>query len=115
MESLALYVAGEKRETNAAKLMQRFADRPCSTWLTIETSLVPYKARLRAKRGAFLHNKEKEIDEVVDSFDADDFLSDRRLTGEFLLGYHCQRALKDSSDNDHEIVADDEQSETKID
>jgi CRISPR-associated protein Csd1 len=92
LEGRALYVAGEKRETNAGKLMQRFAERPYSTWLNIETSLTPYKVRLRAKRPGFLHNVEKEIDEVACSFSTEDFLSDRRLTGEFLLGYHCQRA-----------------------
>lgn len=92
LESLALYVGGEKRETNAAKLMQRFADRPCSTWRTIETSLTPYKVRLRAKRPGFLYTVEKEIDEVHNLFSKDDYISDYRLTGEFLLGYHCQRA-----------------------
>lgn len=93
IEGLALYVAGEKRETNAGKLMQRFAERPYSTWLTIETSLTPYKARLRTTRSGFLYNTETEIDEVHKLFDVDDFVSDDRLTGEFLLGYHCQRAV----------------------
>ncbi len=92
MEGLALYVAGEKRETNAGKLMQRFAERPYSTWLNIETSLTPYKVRLRTKRPGFLHNIEAEIDEVMNSFVTDGYLSDGRLTGEFLLAYHCQRA-----------------------
>ena len=92
MESRALYVAGEKRETNAGKLMQRFAERPYSTWLTIETSLTPYKVRLRAKRSKFLHDVETEMDLVFKSFNTDDYISDKRLTGEFLLGFHCQRA-----------------------
>jgi len=92
LESRALYVTGEKRETNAAKLMQRFADRPYSTWRTIETSLTPYKVRLRAKRPGFLHAVEKELDEVHGLFARDDYISDLRLSGEFLLGYHCQRA-----------------------
>jgi hypothetical protein len=26
------------------------------------------------------------------SFNTEDFISDKRLSGEFLLGYHCQRA-----------------------
>ena len=92
LEGRALYVAGERRDTNAGKLMQRFAERPHSTWLTIETSLTPYKTRLRAKRPGFLRDVEREMDEVACSFKTEDFLSDRRLTGEFLLGYHCQRA-----------------------
>jgi CRISPR-associated protein Csd1 len=91
LEGRALNIAGETRETGAARLMQRFADRPYSTWRTIETSLTPYKTRLRAKRPGFLINISREIDTVVSSFKHDDYISDLRLTGEFLLGYHCQR------------------------
>ena len=91
IEDRALYVGGEKRDTSAAKLMQRFADHPFSTWKTIELSLSPYKTRLRAKRPAFLAVMENQLDEVVNLFQVDDFMEDRKLSGEFLLGYHCQR------------------------
>ncbi|WKZ19661.1 MAG: type I-C CRISPR-associated protein Cas8c/Csd1 [Candidatus Jettenia sp. CY-1] len=104
MESRALYVAGEKRETNAGKLMQRFAERPYSTWRTIETSLTPYKVRLRTKRSKFLHDVETEIDLVFKSFNTDDYISDKRLTGEFLLGYHCQRAELRPSESGQKTV-----------
>ena len=94
LEERALHVAGEKeRLTNAAKLMQRFADRPFSTWRTIELSLTPYKTRLRAKRQSVLLRLEKLLDEIVCSIKAQDFMDDRRLSGEFLLGYHCQRPV----------------------
>lgn len=92
LEGRALKVAGEPRETNAAKLMHRFADRPYTTWLSIETSLPPYRTRLRVNRPGFLLRVEKELDEVMNCFAPDDFLSDQRLSGEFLLGYHCQRS-----------------------
>ncbi len=109
IENRALYVAGEKRETSAARLMQRFADRPYSTWRTIELSLNPYKTRLRAKRSFFLREMEKQIDEVVSAFQGQDFTDERRLSGEFLLGYHCQRQAlwtkpeveTDEDDNDN--------------
>ena len=91
IEGRALYVGGETRDTTAAKLMQRFADRPASAWRTIELALTPAKSRLRAKRAGFLHEMEKLHDEVVASFVGDDFLDDSKLSGEFLLGYHCQR------------------------
>lgn len=91
IEGRALHLAGEKRDTSAAKLMQRFADHPYSTWRTIELSLTPYKTRLRVKRPSFLSGMEKQLDEVNGKFQAQDFLDDRRLSGEFLLGYHCQR------------------------
>lgn len=91
IESLALYVGGEKRDTAATKLMQRFADRPASTWRTIELALGPAKSRLRAKRGGAMYELDKLHDEIVASFRGDDFMDNKALTGEFLLGYHCQR------------------------
>ena len=97
IESYALTTAEKNRETSAARLMQRFADHPASTWRTIELALSPYKSRLRStdKGRRFLIKREKLVDEIMGHFPTDDFLSPRSLTGEFLLGYHCQRdALK---------------------
>lgn len=95
IENYALRMAGEGRETTAARLMQRFADRPFSTWRTIELGLIPYKARLHAseKTKGFLKNRERLLDEVMCAFCVGDYgkEKDRPLTGEFLLGYHCQR------------------------
>lgn len=99
IESRALFVARETRDTTAARLMQRFADRPYSTWRTIELALVPYKTRLRASRGGFLFKMDALLDEVMGAFSDEDFTQDAPLSGEFLLGYHCQRqALKPSDD-----------------
>ncbi len=111
IEGRALYVGGETRDTTATKLMQRFADRPASTWRTIELALTPSKSRLRAKRPGFLYEMEKLHDEVVSSFVEEDFLDDRKLSGEFLLGYHCQRqALNppkaDTAASDEKIPAE---------
>lgn len=98
IESRALHVGGESRDTTAAKLMQRFAQRPASTWRTIELALAPAKSRLRAKRGGFMHEMEKLHDQIVCAFENNDFINDSPLSGEFLLGYHCQReALKPPS------------------
>jgi CRISPR-associated protein Csd1 len=95
IEGRALHVGGESRDTTAAKLMQRFAQRPASTWRTIELALAPAKSRLRAKRGGFMHEMEKLHDQIVCAFQVNDFTNDSPLSGEFLLGYHCQReALK---------------------
>jgi CRISPR-associated protein Csd1 len=81
--------------------MQRFSDHPYSTWRTIELSLAPYKTRLRSKRPAFLTEMEKLTDEIVCAFSGQDFMSEARLSGEFLLGYHCQRqALRPKSESD---------------
>ncbi len=91
IEGRALHLAGENRETSAARLMQRFADHPYSTWRTIVLSLGPYKNRLRSKRPSFLSEMEKQLDEINGKFQSHDFSDDRRLSGEFLLSYHCQR------------------------
>jgi len=102
IEEIALHVGGEKRPTTAARLMQRFADRPSSTWRNIELALQPYMQRLQGTRAPFLTNRKKELDAVISAFQADDFISDRSLSGEFLLGYHCQRmaARKQTEDSD---------------
>ncbi len=95
IEEIALYVGGEDRPTTAARLMQRFADHPCSTWRNIELALQPYMQRLQAVRGGFLHNMRALLDDIIEAFQGDDFSSVQPLSGEFLLGYHCQRrALK---------------------
>ncbi|MFA7465073.1 MAG: type I-C CRISPR-associated protein Cas8c/Csd1, partial [Syntrophales bacterium] len=91
IESRALFVAGENRETNAAKLMHRFSERPYSTWLVLEMNLLPYKTRLQAKRPIFLKYMKSLLDEVHHLFQDNDYMDDRKLSGEFLLSYHCQR------------------------
>ena len=79
IEDMALYLAKEKRDTSAAKLMQRFADHPYSTWRTIELSLAPYKTRLRARSPGFLVNMEKLVDGIVCAFNNQDFMSEAKL------------------------------------
>ena len=92
IEERALHVAGEKRDTSAAKLMQRFSVRPCSTWRTITLALKPSESRLRARRPSVLLERQKLLDEVMEMFRPEEFVDDSALSGEFLLGYHCQRA-----------------------
>ena len=87
-ESYALYLAGEKRATTAERYMQRFAEHPFATWRNIELALKPYQERLR--------NNGKDtgtqaIGEIMELFETDDFSRDDKLSGEFLLGYHCQK------------------------
>ena len=91
IEEIALSVGGENRPTTAARMMQRFADRPSSTWRNIELGLQPYMQRLQSARPGFLTNRKKELDDVTSAFQPEDFAKDKALSGEFLLGYHCQR------------------------
>ncbi|MCL4328300.1 MAG: type I-C CRISPR-associated protein Cas8c/Csd1 [Candidatus Thermoplasmatota archaeon] len=87
IESWALNESDENRQTTAARLMNRFAEHPFTTWRTIYLALAPYKARLGKK----VSSREKLITEVGSKFLAEDFKSDKKLSGEFLLGYYCQR------------------------
>jgi CRISPR-associated protein Csd1 len=92
LEEAAQRVSGEQRETHACRMMMRFASKPFETWRTIELALQPYKERLLKNRPGLLHILRTEVDTVMEMFQPQDFTSSHKLTGEFLLGYHCQRA-----------------------
>lgn len=107
IESVALNAAKVQRDTTAARLMQRFADHPYSTWRTIELQLTPYIAQLRSSRAAALQRRQSLIDGVYSLFETSSgestFLDNRPLSGEFLLGFHSQReALKTRRDNSND-------------
>lgn len=101
IESTALWMANEKRDTTAARLMQRFADRPFSTWRTIETALVPYMSRIQARMPGLLEGYKELLDEIHVKLACNGYEQDARLNGEYLLGYHCQRAWFKSHNRDH--------------
>lgn len=120
IEGLALNVAKVQRDTTAARLMQRFADRPYSTWRTIELQLTPYIAQLRSSRAPALQRRQSLIDAVYDLFEtrsgASAFVDNRPLSGEFLLGFHSQReALKPRrhNSNDAELEATPEEGDNQ--
>ena len=101
IEERALFVAGEKRDTSAMKLMQRFAGRPFSTWRTIALQLLPYLSRLKAKRESLHAELSKKLDATYARIQASDFEKDTPLDGEFLLGFHTMRkTLWDDSKKD---------------
>lgn len=91
IESLALYIAGEKRNTTAQRYMQQFANRPFTTWRNIELALKPYENRLKSNRAGYLANMQDLLDQIMSRFDLEDFSNDSALSGEFLLGYHSQK------------------------
>jgi len=92
IESTALAIAKENRDTNAARLMQRFSMRPYSTWQIIEESLDPYMKRIKATYPG-LWEGYKELLDIVEGekFKPNDYTCNESLTGEYLLGYHSQR------------------------
>lgn len=106
IEQFALDKAGEKRTTTAGRLMQRFADRPFSTWKNIELALQPYIQRLQNSSGGFVVDRKQKLDEVQSLFNSEEFIQDKALSGEFLLGFHCQRLVlrkKNETVNNEEV------------
>jgi CRISPR-associated protein Csd1 len=95
----------ENRPTNAARMMQRFSTRPYDTWPTIYQRLEPYIRKLKRDKPGLLHRYDTELDAIKNLFQPSDFISDAKLDGEYLLGYHCQRAslyTKKSNESDAE-------------
>jgi CRISPR-associated protein Csd1 len=91
VESRVLYKRKEERETNAVRYMQRFSKYPCSTWKILYVDkLRPYFSYLPKKSRDWY---DALIREIKSLFNHDDFVSNKALSGEFLLGYHCQQKV----------------------
>jgi CRISPR-associated protein Csd1 len=89
VESHALSGRGETRETNAVRYMQRFSRYPCSTWEFLRSKkLPPYFSGLNKKSRDWY---ESLIQEIKGLFEHNEYISEKALSGEFLLGYHCQQ------------------------
>ena len=54
---------------------------------------------------------DKLLDEIIPSFVGNDFLDDSKLSGEFLLGYHCQRQVLNSPKTDTVVPTEDSPTE----
>ena len=101
IERYAMSDTEKRRPTTAMRLMQRFADRPFSTWRTIETSLAPYLMRLQSAGKGGYH--QSLLDSIMARFKTEEFADDFPLSGEFLLGFHCQRTeLQPKKKNENE-------------
>lgn len=87
LEERVLSEAEKNRPTNATRYMQQFSQRPFTTWKQIHELLTPYFMRLGEKAGYY----KSLIGQVESLFAPDDFISNKPLTGEYLLGYYCQR------------------------
>ncbi|MEG2658578.1 MAG: type I-C CRISPR-associated protein Cas8c/Csd1, partial [Clostridiales bacterium] len=77
----------EKRQTNAKRYMSAFSSNPFKTWKMIEERLQPYLNKMGQGSQVFYT---KILNEICDKFTIDDFASDDKLNGKYLLGFHCQ-------------------------
>ncbi len=103
LETSALRKMAENRETNAIRYMQQFSIKPSSTWkILYEKKLPAYKRHLDA---GLVNWFEKQIQDISALFNADDYLCDRPLSGEYLLGYQCQlKAFRKTNDEESETI-----------
>jgi CRISPR-associated protein Csd1 len=91
VENMALSISESNRLTTAERYMSRFSDKPATTWLNISKALLPYEQRLHAKYPPYDVAYKLKVSEIVDLFSIEDFNSDKKLSGEFLLGFHSQK------------------------
>ena len=76
-----------KRETNVTRYMSKMVKLPTKTWPMIDLKLKPYWSKLHP---GMRIKYEKEMQEIYDLFEPDDFAEPRRLGEEYLLGYSCE-------------------------
>nr|MBP3282529.1 type I-C CRISPR-associated protein Cas8c/Csd1 [Treponema sp.] len=100
-ENAALRKAGQERETNAVRYMQQFSMHPSKTWLMLYKDKLPaYRRHLEPR---FVNWFEKQIQDISALFKDDDYMNDKPLSGEFLLGYQCQlKAFRKNTDDSSE-------------
>ncbi len=89
IEEYALYAAGEKRDTNAERLMHQFKIHPYKTWGIITDKLKPYMTRLGSK-GTSLTELITRVNSVLPY---EEFISQKKLDDSYILGYYCQRQV----------------------
>jgi CRISPR-associated protein Csd1 len=87
LEERTLSDAEKNRPTNATRYMQQFSQRPFGTWKQIHELLTPYLIRQGYKASYY----KQLIGQVEVLFIPEEFISNKPLTGEYLLGYYCQR------------------------
>ena len=89
IEEYALNTAGEKRDTNAERLMHQFKIHPYKTWGIITDKLKPYMARLGSKG----KNLTELMTKVNSMLPYEEFTSQKKLEDSYILGYYCQRQV----------------------
>lgn len=108
-ENAALKKMGENRETNAIRYMQQFAKRPLSTYQDLyQNKLKPYRRHLNS---GLVEWFDRIIQDISDLLNINNFATDEPLSGEYLIGYHCQLKFfrKDSTANSDKLNLDLEQ------
>ncbi|MDL3985903.1 type I-C CRISPR-associated protein Cas8c/Csd1 [Shewanella xiamenensis] len=96
VEKVVLSSSETNRLTTAERFMAQFVNRPSSTWLNISNALVPYQQRLFNNYQGYDKATKSLISQITDMFEPADFTSNKKLTPEFLLGFHNQMMWLDT-------------------
>jgi CRISPR-associated protein Csd1 len=89
IEEWALNDSGEKRDTNAERLMHQFKIHPYKTWGILNDKLRPYISRLGKKSTHLV----ELMTEINSKLTMEAFTSTMKLDDSYLLGYYCQRQV----------------------
>jgi len=89
IEAWALNSVGEKRDTNAERLMHQFKIHPYKTWGILTDKLKPYISRLGGK-GTGLVELMTKVNSMIPY---EEFTSLKQLEDSYVLGYYCQRQV----------------------
>ncbi len=100
-EKAALRKAGQERETNAVRYMQQYSIHPSKTWLMLYKDKLPaYRRHLEPRLVNWFESK---IQDITALFEDGEYMNDKPLSGEFLLGYQCQlKAFRKNTDESSE-------------
>lgn len=82
------YDKSEKREPNAIRMQAMYSQRPAYGWRLLEEQLQPYFSKLSSGSNYYYRQL---LDEVLDTFEIDDFKQNKKLDDTYILGYHHQR------------------------
>lgn len=95
-----------KRDTNAERYRSMMVKNPTKVWPVIEDKLKPYWKKLHTGSQV---EYEKELQEIYDSFEGDDFSKRGRQGERFLIGYHCELSELWKSKNQREEAKTEEE------
>ncbi len=94
------YERGERRETNAIRLLSAYVNHPMQTWMTLEQLLNPYFQKLSPGPREYY---KRIISEIVSKITSGGDALNKPLKEDYLLGYYLQRAeLNKSKETDSE-------------
>lgn len=112
LEKSAMSDSEQSRPTNAMRLMACFSEHPYSTWRNLYNQLNPYRVRLASNNPGLSVILEKLMSEVINLFSQEDYSSNRPLSGEYLLGFYCQKqSFYTKKTSSTEVVDNKEESE----